>query len=90
MDTNTMTSDQKARAIALGSPKGESKHTLADQDKMKLRPLDKHYGQRYLMYERPVMQCDNCESAAVVKIDSVAYCSVCFLAKRAEGGSKLA
>lgn len=43
---------------------------------MKLKPLDKHYGQRYFYYDRgPEQRCMICPAKAAITVNGTGFCS---------------
>lgn len=61
--------------IAAKNKEIQTKIDKRDREKMKLRPLDKHYGQRFLQYDRTeVTQC-YCGKQGVVKVNGIHVCS---------------
>lgn len=47
-----------------------------DREKMKLRPLDKNYGQRYFMYDRSMSNlCSKCTLPATLHVNGIPVCN---------------
>lgn len=54
----------------------QAKIDKRDRERMKLRPLDKHYGQRYFFYDRGEEQrCIICPAKATILVNGTGFCT---------------